>query len=370
MDDIKTMARLQFKRRIRNRRSLLWTILFPLAIVAVFALVFLSGSSFSANLVVIDEDQSLLSLEIVGAIQLTSHVNLIFADSRGEGVKMLDQGEADAVFVIPAGLQDAMDEIRNDPTSRPEVTFEVYYRGEDIEQLDVIQIVLEGLAADVNDYIMPGYDGPIQIVTHPMFETGWGYIDLLVPLSVGVVLIESSVYAASNAIAFLKENNIKKRLRCTPSNSLSLAFGMVIAEGTLAGFSALIATAAGMLLFVVPVTIFEVVMIILVVFFSSYIFALLGVVLGNLSRNQLASQALSSLIVLPLIFFSSAYILPAIFPQSLKGIAHALPLGQATHSLKLLFLHNPTIVSLAPSIAGLLAWGGAFLLIIYWQERK
>ncbi len=377
MRTLLSVFQMQMKRRLRNRRSLAWTILFPIAVVGVFALVFLPGRSLSFTLILVNNDvegSDVYEL-ILGGVGVAENVHVLEVEDMDEAMALLDRGAAHAILVVPEGAEENFTSFLDDQNSTPTVVFEVHYRGEDMANGDMINAILGGLADEANIRIMETfrdqeYSGPIRMESHSIDQEGWSYIDLSVPLSVGAVAIQSAVFSTSDTVTFLSENGIRKRLRCTPIGKPFLMGGIVLADGTIAALSALLAATLGSALFSIHVTPINIFGIILLSFLVGYVFSMMGFVIGNLSKNRTSSQSLSSLAVMPLIFFSFVYMIPWFFPEALTGLADALPLSRATQALGLLFLHEPTLGDMLLPSAIIAAWGAIFCTLAYVQRPR
>ncbi|MDG6220089.1 MAG: ABC transporter permease [Candidatus Thermoplasmatota archaeon] len=377
MKGMSAIFRMQTRRRLRNKRSLAWTILFPLAVVGVFAMVFLPARTLSVTMVIVDNDSqgNLINSLLTSSLGGVENINLIEVQDVEEGMEFLRRGLAHVVIVIPEGANEAVMEFLQNSSSEPTIRFDVYYRGEDVEDIDVIGVLLEGLTAEANRRIMavrqePGYEGPLEITAFPIKEGSWRYMDMFVPLSVAVVCIQVGVFFTSDTVAQLKESGVRKRLRCSPLKGRTLASGIILAEGTIASFSGLIAGLVGVLLFQISLDAARILALVGVIFISGYTFASMGYFVGSLSSNRTSSQTLSSLVVLPLSFFSVAYVIPAFFPRDLMLLAHSLPLSQATRLMQISLFYHPVLEDVLIPLLGLMAWGGAMWVLSVYREYK
>ncbi len=138
------LAGKDLRQRLRDRSFFIMGILAPLALSYVLSLV-LGGAletGFDPVYVVVDEDMSATSAQITGTLDEIGF-ETVAASTKAAGLAMIDDGEASAGFVLPAGFGDAV-------ATNQEIEITVLgNQGAGIATL-VAQAIAEGVAGEIS----------------------------------------------------------------------------------------------------------------------------------------------------------------------------------------------------------------------------
>jgi len=185
-----------------------------------------------------------------------------------------------------------------------------------------------------------------------------------------IVILQSGFFASSDNASALTEAMLDKRLGISPVSRIYSISGMVITDALFTTFAGLIALIVGLILFEVPVSLMNLLGIILILFISSLIFSYIGCCIGKFSSDRASTQGLSSMMVFPLIFFSQAYLFSMMFPDYVITISRWLPIYPAADLMKQLLFFSPSLSHFGVKIAQSLLWLLVVSIIFFYLYRE
>ncbi len=245
------------------------------------------------------------------------------------------------------------------------ITFNVYHVSG--EQEDLINTILKGITADVNEFILgDDMEKPVELVSRPLQlrEREWSFSDLLLPSGIMIVILQSGFFASSDNASAITEAMLDKRLGVSPVPKIYSISGMVMMDAVFTTLAGMIALITGLLLFEIPLSLVNILGTIPIIFLSSLVFSYIGCCIGKLSSDRASTQGLSSMMVFPLVFFSQAYIFSMMFPDYVTAISRWLPIYPAADMMKQLIFYSPSLVDYGVKIGQSLLWL-IFVLIIF-----
>jgi len=136
------IAVLELKRYVRDRGQLGFSLLLPVALVAVMVGAFGGTTTFRGTATVVDLDESAYSRELLDRIEATEGIKLELVDE-ARATRWLDGSARLMVTVIPAGFEAALD----DPTTLPLVEFRM--RGNAGQEGQVVASIVRGLVDEM-----------------------------------------------------------------------------------------------------------------------------------------------------------------------------------------------------------------------------
>ncbi|MBS3781565.1 MAG: ABC transporter permease [Candidatus Thermoplasmatota archaeon] len=241
------------------------------------------------------------------------------------------------------------------------------------EQEDLIETVLKGVTADINEFIL-GDDmkKPVELVSRPrdLREKEWSFSDLLLPGGIMIVILQSGFFASSDNASVLTEAMLDKRLRISPVPRIYSISGMVLMDALFTTIAGLIALSVGLILFEIALPLMSVLGFIPIIFISSLIFSYMGCCIGKLSSDRASTQGLSSMMVFPLIFFSQAYLFSMMFPEYVIIISRMLPIYPAADMMKQLLFYSPSISYYGFKIGQSFVWLVVVFIIFLYFYRE
>ncbi|HEY1282221.1 MAG TPA: ABC transporter permease [Acidimicrobiales bacterium] len=171
-------------------------------------------------------------------------------------------------------------------------------------------------------------------------DTGSGvdYVDFLVP----GFLATTFLWTGMNAPAGVAEDaasGVYDRLRSLPIPRIAVVAGRSVAEVVLASWVLLVTTLLGFAVgFRTHADVGAVVLAFGVIVVASYAFSWLFISLGLSAGNAQAAQGLSTLLVVPLAFVSSAYVPVSSMPGWLQPVASNQPVTVVINAVRSLML--------------------------------
>jgi drug efflux transport system permease protein len=350
----------EFKHIFRDRGTLIIFFTMPIMQLALFG--FLDQNVRDLPTVVVDQDQSLESRQIIDEMRATKTFAIAqITNSPDEARELIAQGTVRVGVILPPDLHDRR-------ARREHAQFLVLIDGSDSNVSAQALAAINGLVAQQN------LDAAEAAGAHPMisaqpivlFNPEGRTANYIIPGLVAILLQIAALVLASIAIVREREQGTMEQLLVTPINPTGLVFGK-LAPYLLIG----LAEMALILLvmrwgFRVPIN-----GSILFLFLTAiiYLFALLALGLTISMRAQTSMQAMqmSQMLLLPSIFLSG-YIFPvAGLPRVLYWIGRALP---ATHMIDVMrgaVLRSAGPLDLLPS---LLALAAISTLLVWFSVRR
>lgn len=350
---IKSFFTGQFRRRIRNKKFMVWVIVMPIILVSFFSMI--GGSEdITADIAVYDADNSTESILAVAALENEERLNVKEMDSLEESVESIEKGETEAILHIPDGFSEQWEKL-DDEDSSERLNLNVYYdEGEDEE---LFQMALNAITMEIDEYFRDEKrESVVDVTSRPISVRDWGYTDLLVPGGMVVVTLHIGLFSSSNTASSLTEKRNYKRLAVSHTSPIYSITGMIIGDAIFTTVGVMVGLLTGMILFGIGISITHLLALIIVIFVSSLIFTFLGCALGLISTEQVSAQGLSFILVFPFIFLSYGYLFSNLFPDYFSQIARYLPIYPMTDLFETLIFHNISLYAFGLKFGLSLVW--------------
>ncbi len=357
------VLRKEFKHIFRDRGTLVMFFMLPVIQLSLFG--FLDQNVRDLPTVVVDQDQSSFSRELIDDMKATRTFGIErITNSPGEARQMIAQGTARVGVIIPPDYHDRR--ARND-----NATFLVLIDGSDSNVSAQALASINGLVAQHNLDAAEAAGAKPILSAQPivLFNPEARTANYIIPGLVAILLQIAAMVLASIAIVREREQGTMEQLLVTPIQPIGLVLGKLapylvigIVEMALIllimrwGFSVPI---QGSLLFLFAMAVV-------------YLFALLalGLTISMRAQTQMQATQMAQMLLLPSIFLSG-YIFPvAGLPRVLYWIGRGLP---ATHMIDIMrgaVLRSAGPFDLLPSILALLAIGVVLVTISVRRVRK
>jgi ABC-2 type transport system permease protein len=300
---------------VREKRLLAILIMQPIILITVFGYAF-SGEIKNVPAVIIDDDSSVASKQIISAISSTEILDLrYFAATTSEAVEMIKRGDIQVAIHIPEGFA-------NDVLNKGKI--EVFVDESNfnvaITALNLIERILSSLSRELN--------GGISVEQRYIFTTKTRMIDFIAPAIIGVVIQMLGLILSASSIAREREEGTLELIMATPLRSVDLIAGKFLA---ITG--------------IIVVDIFNVMLIshylfnvevrgsILLLFAVQLLFLTgsigLGLAISAVSATQLQGIQASMLMAIVSIFLSGFFYPLESMPEIARLIAYFIPLTYA-----------------------------------------
>jgi ABC-2 type transport system permease protein len=301
---------------VREKRLLAILIMQPIILITVFGYAF-SGEIKNVPAVIIDDDSSVASKQIISAISSTEILDLrYFAATTSEAVEMIKRGDIQVAIHIPEGFaNDVLNKKGKIEVFVDESNFNVA-----ITALNLIERILSSLSRELN--------GGISVEQRYIFTTKTRMIDFIAPAIIGVVIQMLGLILSASSIAREREEGTLELIMATPLRSVDLIAGKFLA---ITG--------------IIVVDIFNVMLIshylfnvevrgsILLLFAVQLLFLTgsigLGLAISAVSATQLQGIQASMLMAIVSIFLSGFFYPLESMPEIARLIAYFIPLTYA-----------------------------------------
>ncbi len=362
-----------------------------------------SGPKPQAHVLVVDEDDSVISWLLVGSLSQDAMGGLINAESvkRAEGQKQIEKGKATAMLVIPEGFGEAV--LKEEPTTLLLLT--------NPAQRILPGIVEEGLTmmVDASFYLhrligedlrafaegpLPGantfsdpriaefsvkvnrlVDGLMTYLSPPLIkvetvapeepeEDEVSYALIFLP----GILFMSILFMAQGLSADLWVERHQKTLRrvvVSPQNVLFFLSGKLLSGLGMMFLVCLITLPIGFWYFGLSPTIFPLAVAWTV--FSGGVLTVMMMLIQLYASSQRTAGVLSMAIIFPLMMVGGSFFPFEAMPPAMAAVGRLTPNGWALDQLKAILLGRMELGTLARVFAGLLVAGAVLFL---WSARR
>jgi ABC transporter DrrB family efflux protein len=197
--------------------------------------------------------------------------------------------------------------------------------------------------------------------------TGVDYVDFLVP----GFLATTFLWTGMNAPAGVAEDavsGVHDRLRSLPIPRIAVVAGRSVADAVLASWVLLVTALLGFAVgFRTHADVASVALALALIVLASYAFMWVFISLGLLAGNAQAAQGMATLLVVPLVFVSSAFVPVASMPGWLQPIASNQPITIIINAVRSLMLGGADTAGIGHATGywvGLsVAWSAGILVV-------
>ncbi len=357
------ILRKEFKHIFRDRGTIALFFMLPIMQLTLFG--FLDQNVRDLPAVVVDQDQSVYSRELLDQMRATKTFSIAkITNSPDEARDMIARGSARVGVVIPPGFHDLR-------SRRQSAQFLVLIDGSDSNVSAQALASINGLVAQQNldaaraAGVTPILSAQPIILFNPEGRTA----NYIIPGLVAILLQIAAMVLASIAIVREREQGTMEQLLVTPIHPVGLVLGKLapyLVIGMVEMALILLVMRFG---FAVPIR-GSILLLFLVAIV--YLFALLalGLTISMRAQTQMQAQQMAQMLLLPSIFLSG-YIFPvAGLPRILYWIGRGLP---ATHMIDVMrgaVLRSAGPLDLLPSILALAAISVVLVTISVRRVRK
>jgi ABC-type multidrug transport system permease subunit len=197
--------------------------------------------------------------------------------------------------------------------------------------------------------------GAATAATAPAAD-GVRYIDFLVPGLLGMNLMGGGVWGIGWVIV---ENRIRKLLRLqltTPMRRRDFLLAHVLTRCAFVPFETIPLILFSRALFGVTVS-GSYGALVVVAYAGAFAFAGIGLLIASRVTTNQGAMGFINLVTLPMYVLSGVFFASTRFPAAVQPLLKALPLTALVDALRGVMNHGATLLSLAPQLAVLAAWG-------------
>jgi ABC-2 type transport system permease protein len=331
----------------RDRAALFWTIAFPVIFVILFGSIF-SGGPTTFKVGWVDEDQSAASAQLRSGFAAVSLLELSDA-TRDDAMAKMQDGDFDAVIVVPAGLGAAMS---SPSASSDPFQLQLYTDPSKQTASNTVQQVVGQVVGGINQELS-GKPPALAVQPQTLQTENLTSAAYFVPSILAMALMQLGIFAAIPLVA-QREKQILKRLGATPLARSTLVGSNVFMRLLIALVQTLIIVGIGVLLF--GVSVLQPLAVAALVILGAVTFVSIGYVIASYARTEDSANTLASVVQFPLMFLSGIFFPIAFMPQWLQPVAALLPLTYLGDALRQTMVGGAAYAPLYVDVLVLAGW--------------
>lgn len=342
-----SLFRASLRMYIRNRSAVFFTLVFPLALLAVFG--FLSrGNGGSVKIDLTNYASNSTGQALADAItQLPGFT--VTANSETEGRGRLEKGNTDLQVVIPAGFGNAQDNGSLQPA-----TVNTYFNQGKPQTGQTATLIIRQLVSEFNTRAT-GAPQLFSVESTGVSTNNLGYFDFILPGLLGMTIMQSGIFAVAFAFVSFKASGALRRIQATPTHPVQFVLAQALTRLIITLLTITILVTCGVLFFdfhmVGSYVEFGIVAILGILIFLGFGFAIAGYAKDE---NQVAP--LANIVQLPMLLLSGIFFPRDLFPGWLQTATNFLPLTHVSDGMRHIANEGLHLTQIGGDLAGMLIW--------------
>ena len=357
------IAKASFRSILRSPSAVVFSLVFPLIFIVVFANI--GGSGVSVDVGVSKTCDTLNP--VYKALKTVKIVNLIKDQSTDEMNKNLSKGSIDAIIDVKVNGAGStvLPPLSALPQNRvsPFVVNMQYTKAS--QKGDILKPVLSNIMVNINKAMFSRLFGkdatiPSAVEIHEATIQGreYKYIDFILPGMLGFSLLSSGVFGTAFVFLSLRLTLVIKRFFATPVKRYSIVLGEALARIVFALLGALFIIAIGHYAFGFTlihgfVTVLNMLVLSAI---GLIIFMGFGFIISGVAKNESTVPPFSNIITLPQFLLSGTFFSTAAFPTWLQSISRVLPLTHLNDAMRKVAFEGAGLGDVTHQLLILLAW--------------
>jgi ABC-2 type transport system permease protein len=337
------------KSYVRDRAALFWTLAFPLIFIFMFGFIFQGGGGGGLAIGWVDADGSPAATQLRDAFAASGSIELV-ETTQEDALAQMQDGEVDAVIVVPAGYGDAITAGTSGTGGAP-ASLAVYT---DPSRSGLMASVYQAVGSILGVVNLGGRPPLVVPETRTIQTENLNFISYFVPSMLGLSVMQVGIFAAIPLVAD-REKLILKRLAATPLRRWQLVGSNVLMRLLIALVQAVIIVAVGSFAFGVEIT-GSIVAVVGFVVLGALSFLALGYVVASFAGTEDAANGMTSVVQFPMMFLSGTFFPIDDMPDVLQGIARIIPLTYLSDALRQVMVGGAAFAPLWVCAAVLVGW--------------
>ncbi len=328
----------------RNRMYIITTL--GLALISIFAFGWLFGqsNSYTLNLGVVNQDNSVISQSIVGGLQKNAALH-VSTGTYAQEYALFQKGSLDAMLVIGPTFSN---DLKNNNAN-----LDVYYNQSNISTLGFTQGAVQQITDELNQHITNA-PVPIHLTEKAYSVHTLSYIDFIVPGMIGLMLMWANLGAGTELVIW-RQNGILKRLAATPLTSITLITAQTLSRLILSMIQSALLIAVGLYVFHVH-NYGNWAALTATVALGALTMLAIGFIIGAFAKNQQTAQGISFLISFPMMFLGGSYFPTSNAPAFLTPVIQFLPLTHINDALRQIMNNGAAFSAYSTDLVVLAVW--------------
>lgn len=337
----------RIKMFVRDRRSLFWTIFFPIMFILIFGLFDFDKMSQS-SVTIFNNSNSEVSqtfsenLSQLELFKINSDYSTV--DEAKEAVL---ESKLDFVFVIPADF----DLVNSGKSISP---VEVYYDKTNVQLNGIVFSVLKQYLDQMNMQISQTPQ-VFSYETKELQTKEVNYLDVIVPGILGMSIMQGGLFSIALGIVRFREKGVLRKFMSTPLRiryfMLALILSYILISMVQVTFILLLSK------FVFHVNIYGSIPLMYGVFLlGQIIFLSLGFAIAGISKTTDMAQGMVQALSMPMMFLSGVFFSPEALPSWVKAIVDYLPLTPFIEALRKISLQGGSFPEIQKELLFMTVW--------------
>lgn len=326
----------------RNKHSIFWTLLLPVIILAVFALLNLGGG-ITPQIGVVDEAHNASSARLIAQLQRSTVASIHTGGSLADESAALRSGDRDAVIVLSRDYDGAGGHVA------------VQLNGARSHEAEAARLVVEDSVDSVGRAAGMAQRTVDVVATTVNNARNQGYTDFLIPGIIALSVMQTGLFTVLYTFVHLRQRGILRRLKATPLRASDFLAAQVGTRLILAATQTLILVLIALLVFRVHIY-GNVLWLLLVAVLGAAVFLALGFAISGSTGSVESAAPIANLIGLPMIVLSGVFFSRGGMPDWLHAITGVLPLTYLVDALRHISYDGFGLTDIGSDLLGMLVW--------------
>lgn len=351
---VTTFARIDVKRKFRDKVAIFFVFVFPLIFLFVFGGLFGGNNDVSFKVAVINQSSSPFSAKFAQEIKNNDVFDVNDkATTLDEAKQIMNRGQVDATIILPQGFGEVSS--NKYPTGQAIILYD-----QNNEQAgQTLGSVMNAVFQDVNARFVK-IETPFTVKTESTATKGQTRFDYTFAGLLGFSILSLGVFGPTNVFPRLKGKGVLRRYHTTTLKVWQYFIGNVMSNAV----AGLLSVA---LMFVAAVVFFDLTMrgdyfsLITVVVLGTVLLFGIGLAIGGWAKNENQAAPLANLITFPMLFLSGVFFPVFLMPPWLQSITKYIPLTPVIDSIRYVVTEGKTLFELGPQLLVM----GVWIIIVY-----
>ncbi len=348
MKEIIALYRAQAREFLRNRSTLFFVLLLPVAFAVFFGLIFSgTGSGFTLQLGVVNEDTGSVGATFSQSLQAPAVAKVVnvHQGSRDQLLSELNKANLQVVLILPRELSSSL------AAGHP-VSLEVLY--DPAQQTSGAGLQMVRTLLNEQNLALTHAPQLLQMKTETVQAQPPRMTDFYMAGMLGVALLWLGVFGVAQPVVAQREAGILRRLGVTSITRPQVLAAEVSWRVSVGLLQAIIFLAVGYLGFQVSVK--EWLPFVVTVLLGTLVFVSLGYVIAGLARSTEGANGIAQLLNFPMMMLSGSIFSAEILPDVFKPVVAVMPLTYLSDLLRQTMVGWTPMYSMELDLAVLGGW--------------
>lgn len=364
----------QLKLFIRNRQTLIFSLLFPVFFMFVFGFLFNSNNSMSLDAAIIDQDRTEASQTLARGFEQTGVLLMQNYENEEAALEALKHSDIGVVIVIPQGYGDHLKQFTDNAqnTDRAKNTqdtsasvqsaqIHLYYDQTNLTTASVAKAAVNGVADGVSKQLAH-FTPAITVQEEGVQALNLAYIDFVVPGIVAMMIMTNNLNMVAGQIASWRERGVLRRMQSTTLRASTFIAAQISARLVLSGLQTIILLLIAQFVFDVQVA-GSWLLLLFFVIIGTLAFMSIGFIVASLAKTPESANPIAGMISFPMMFLGGVFFPIKSMPEFLQPIVNVLPISHLSTALRQVMNVGGSIASLSTEAIVLGCWMIAAFLV-------